>query len=152
MRDQVENSVEIRRPVNDVFPYVVTPAHWPQWAGPVIAVDTGTQSGRLHPDEEFTVVSKLMGRQLDTKYRVIEFEENHILHYVCTTGPLPHEFIVRFEPVTNGTRVTQTVVADQDQAGGFFKLAYPLVEKIFARQSAADLQTLRDVLEAQSHS
>jgi hypothetical protein len=69
---------------------------------------------------------------------------------VSTTGPLPHEFIVRFEPVPDGTRVIQTVVADQDQAGGFFKLAYPLVEKIFARQAAADLQTLRDVLEAQS--
>ena len=150
MRDQIENSVDIGRPVSEVFPYVVTPAHWPQWAGPVIAVETDTQPGPLHPDEEFTVVSKLMGRQLDTKYRVIELRENQILQYVSTTGPLPHEFIVRFEPVADGTRVTQTVVADQDQAGGFFKLAYPLVEKIFSRQSAADLQTLKDVLEAQN--
>ena len=113
MRDQIENSVDIRRPVSEVFPYVVTPAHWPQWAGPVIAVDTGTQHGPLHPDEEFSVVSKLMGKQLDAKYRVSKLEENRLLQYATTTSPLPHEFIVRFEPVSGGTRVTQTVVSDQ---------------------------------------
>jgi uncharacterized protein YndB with AHSA1/START domain len=150
MQDEVKNSIEIRRPVNEVFAYVVTPSHWPQWAGPVIAVNTSTQAGPLQPDEEFTVVSKLMGKQLDTKYRVTELTENRVLQYVSISGPLPHEFTVAFEPVSAGTRVTQTVVADQDQAGGFFKLAYPLVEKIFSRQAAADLNTLKDVLEAQS--
>jgi len=150
MRDQIENSVDIRRPITEVFPYVVTPSHWPQWAGPVIAVDTATQPGPLQPDEEFTVVAKLMGRQLDTKYRVTKLEEHRVLQYVSTTGPLPHQFTFSFEPVSEGTRVTQTVVADQDEAGGFFKLAYPLAKKIFAHQSAADLATLKDVLESQS--
>jgi len=149
MRDQIENSVDIRRPVTEVFSYVVTPSHWPQWAGPVIAVDTGTQSGPLQPDNAFTVVSKVMGKQLDGTYRVMKLEENRILQYVSTTGPLSHEFTVSFEPVPEGTRVTQTVEADQEEAAGFFKLAYPLAQKIFTRQSAADLATLKDVLESQ---
>jgi uncharacterized protein YndB with AHSA1/START domain len=149
MQQQIENSVEIRRPTNEVFRYVVTPSHWPQWAGPVIAVDTGAQLGPLQLDQEFTVVSKLMGKQLDTKYRVTELTENRVLQYVSITGPLPHEFTVSFEPVPEGTRLTQTVAADQDQAGGFFKLAYPLVEKIFSRQAAADIHTLKDVLESE---
>ena len=115
MRDQIENSVVIRRSITEVFPYVVTPSHWPQWAGPVIAVDTATQPGPLLPDDEFTVVSKVLGKQIDAKYRVTKLEDNRILQYETTTGPLPHQFTVSFESVPEGTRVTQTVVADQER-------------------------------------
>jgi uncharacterized protein YndB with AHSA1/START domain len=150
MRDRIENSVDVRRPVTEVFRYVVTPAHWPQWAGPVIAVGTETQAEPLRPEEEFTVVSKLMGKQIDAKYRVTELEENRILQYATTSGPLPHQFTVTFASVPDGTRVTQTVEADPAEAGGFFKLAYPLVKKAFSRQAVADLATLKDLLEAQA--
>jgi len=150
MQDQIENSVVVRRPVDEVFPYVVTPAHWPQWAGPVIAVDAMAGSGPLRPDEEFTVISKVMGKQIDAQYRVTELQQDRRLRYESTTGPLPHEFLMSFESVPEGTRVTQTVVADQKIASKFFKLAYPLAKKIFSRQAAADLATLKDFLEGQT--
>ena len=114
MRDQIENSVVIRRSITEVFPYVVTPAHWPEWAGPVIAVDTATQPGPLLPDDEFTVVSKAPGQADRRHVPGDQAGGQPVLQYETTTGPLPHQFTLSFESVPDGTRVTQTVVADQD--------------------------------------
>ena len=51
------------------------------------------------------------------------------------------------EPSDNGsTRFTQTFEAE---VGGFFRLAEPLVARAIRRQMEADMETLKDLLEAQ---
>ena len=44
MQEQIENSVDSERPIGEVFGYVITPSNWPQWAAPVMRVDTGSWS------------------------------------------------------------------------------------------------------------
>jgi uncharacterized protein YndB with AHSA1/START domain len=143
----LESSIDIARPVEQVFPYVTTPGHWPQWSSPVIEVRS-QREGQLGPDTTFTVVAKLVGRQFETECQVTDYEVDRLLGY--TSASPPSTFSWRFEPVAGGTRVTQTVTADEAHAGRFFRLAFPLVEAAYRRQMAADLATLKDLVETQT--
>lgn len=147
MRREVEASIEIACPVEQVFSYVTTPDNWPTWSSPVISVRSA-QPGPLLTGVAFTVVAKLVGRQFETHSTVTNHEPNRLLAYHSTSGPVPSTFTWRFEPVEGGTRLTQTVVADEERTTGFFKLAFPLVEAAYRRQMAADLSTLKDLLES----
>jgi uncharacterized protein YndB with AHSA1/START domain len=141
-----EVSVEIARPVEEVFAYVTDPEHWPQWSGPVIEVRRA-QPGPLTLDATFTVVAKLLGRQFETEAIVTGYELNRLLAYQSTSGPVPSTFTWQFEPLAAGTRVTQIVGGDDEKVGAFFRLGYPLVVAAYRRQAVADLATLKDLLE-----
>jgi uncharacterized protein YndB with AHSA1/START domain len=143
----IQDSVQVARPVEHVFAYATDPEHWPEWAGPVIKVKT-PRPGPLTPGVEFTVIAKLVGRQFETHSSVTDYEDNRLLAYRSTSGPVPSTFTWRFEPVGSMTRITQTVEADEERTSGFFKLAFPLVEAAYRRQMAADLATLKDLLES----
>jgi uncharacterized protein YndB with AHSA1/START domain len=146
MRREVEDSLEIARPPEHVFAYVTDPEHWSQWSGPVIDV-RDAQPGPLLPDAVFTVVAKLVGRQFETEFRVTDHEPNRLLAYQSTSGPVPSTFTLRFQPSNAGTHLTQTVSTDDEQVGSFFRLGFPLIEAAYRRQMAADLATLKDLLE-----
>jgi uncharacterized membrane protein len=143
--DTIESSVSIARPVREVFDHVANPTTWPAWSTTVTSVKA--PPGGLEPGAEFTVVAKLLGRRFTTHASVTEFEVGHLLSYASTSGPVPSTFTWRFEEVPDGTRVVQSVIGDEDRIGRFFRLAFPLVERIFRRQMAADLATLKDLLE-----
>ena len=146
MHRQVEDSMEIARPVGQVFAYVTNPEHWSQWSGPVINVRSA-QPGPLTPDATFTVVAKLVGRQFETESTVTGYEPNRLLAYQSTSGPVPSTFTWRFEPSGAGTRLTQVVSTDDEQVGRFLRLGFPLIEAAYRRQMSADLATLKDLLE-----
>jgi uncharacterized protein YndB with AHSA1/START domain len=149
VRREVEDSIDIARSPEEVFTYVTNPQHWPQWSGPVMEVRSG-QPGPLTANGTFTVVAKLVGRQFETDSKVTEVVENQLLTYTSTSGPVPSTFTWRFDPTDAGTRVTQTVSTDDEQVvGAFFRLGFPLIEAAYRRQMAADLATLKDLLEAQ---
>jgi hypothetical protein len=62
-------------------------------------------------------------------------------------GPIPNqEWTYTFEEVAGGTYLTRAV---EGEPGSFFKLADPLIERFFKRQIKSDLETLKDLLEAQ---
>jgi len=73
-----------------------------------------------------------------------EFEPNRKLTFDMST-PFPATFTFTFESVADGTRVDQVVDAEP---GGFFKLVGPLLIAAAKRQFQNDLDTLRDLMEA----
>jgi uncharacterized protein YndB with AHSA1/START domain len=148
VRREVEHSIDIARPPEEVFAYVTNPEHWPQWSGPVIEVRP-EHPGPLTANGTFTVVAKLVGRQFETHSTVTEVVENRLLAYTSTSGPVPSTFTWRFDPTKTGTRLTQTVSTDDEQVGTFFRLGFPLIEAAYRRQMAADLATLKDLLQSQ---
>ncbi|HZY57127.1 MAG TPA: hypothetical protein VFE09_04940 [Rubrobacteraceae bacterium] len=68
------------------------------------------------------------------------------LSFRSTGGPVPQEFTYTFEPTLEGTHLTQSVEAEP---GTFFRLTGPLFEAAGRRQINNDLETLKDLLEAQ---
>ena len=67
---------------------------------------------------------------------------------VCrvVSGPMPAEGIFNFEDIDGATKITMTM---EVQIGGFFKLAEPLVVRMFKSQLEAEYANLKDLLESQ---
>src|SRR5215210_1480011 len=139
-----EESVEINRPVEEVFSYVSTLESQPEWATPPQEVRKDTP-GPPKEGDTFTSVTKFLGRRLETPFRITSIEPNRQFSYRATGGPLPDQrWNNTFEEVSGGTRLTMVV---EGEPGGFFRLAEPLLERAVRRQFRADLGTLKDMLE-----
>jgi uncharacterized protein YndB with AHSA1/START domain len=142
-----EASVEIERPVEEVFGYVTVPENLPEWAGPVIEVRDVQKAApdRLRQGDKFTATAKFLGRRFETPCEVTDYLSNRQFSFRSTGGSVPQEFTYILEPTLKGTRFTQSVEA---QPGAFFRLTGPLFEAAGRRQINNDLETLKDLLEA----
>ena len=138
----IETTIVIERPVESAFDYVVKPASWPTWSSMVIAVRT-VEARPLHANARFTVTAKLLGRQFDSDEAVTDFEPGKLLAYTTVTGSMPATWTWRFQEVPEGTRLVQIAVGDDDRAGRFFRIAWPIIERVFRRQIAAVLARSR---------
>jgi uncharacterized membrane protein len=142
---RVEESVEINRPLEEVYSYAANPEHYPEWSGIILEVQK-EGPGELAEGERFTTISKFLGRTFETPFEVTAHEPNRLHSHRSTGGPLPQEYTSTFEETAGGgTRMTQAV---EGEPGGFFRLAGPLLEAAGRRQFKADLETLKDLLEA----
>ena len=140
-----EESVEINRPVEEVFSYVSTVESQPEWATPPMEVRKDTP-GPPKEGDTFTSVSKFLGRRFETPYRITSIEPNRQFSYRATGGPLPDQrWTHTCEEVSGGTRYTMVL---EGEPGGFFRLAEPLIQRAANRQFRANLETLKDMLEA----
>ena len=143
---RVVESIEINRPVEEIFSYAADPKHFPKWSGIILEVQQEAP-GSLREGDRFTTVSKFLGRRFKTPFEVTAHEPNRQHSHRSTGGPLPQEYTSTFEETAGGgTRMTQVV---EGEPGGFFRLAGPLLERAGRRQFKAALETLKDLLEAQ---
>ena len=142
---RVEESVEINRLRQEVFDYVANPENLPAWSG--LAIEMKDAPGPLIKEgDTFTVVGKFLGRRFETPYERSSYEPNRRYTDRATGGPVPdQDWTYTFEELPEGTRLTRAV---EGEPGGFFKLAEPLIERALKRQVRADLETLKDLLEA----
>lgn len=143
---KIENSVQVNRPVEEVFAFVANIENLTLWAGPVTEAKQ-TSEGPIGVGTTQTQSAQFLGRQMETTQEVTEYELNKKLSTKSTSGPLPLEIHYTFEPVGEGTRIKLEGNLD---AGGFFKLAEPVVGRMLNRQTASDAQTLKELLEAQA--
>ncbi len=143
---RIEESAEINRPLQEVFDYVSNPENLPVWSGIVLEVHKESQ-GELREGDRFTTVAKFLGRRFETPMEVTSHEPPRHHSDRSRGGPFEQEYTYTFEETADGaTRLTQVA---QGEPGGFFRLVGPLLEMAGRRQFRADLQTLKDLLEAQ---
>ena len=89
-------------------------------------------------------VVQVLGRRIEIASELTEFEPLRAVGFKSTSGPIPLEGRYAFEPDGAGTKVTFTL---QGEAGGFFKLAEPIVARSTQRQWETNLANLKDLLE-----
>lgn len=147
-RLRVQESIEIGRPVTDVYSYVANVNNLSDWAGPVIDVQN-PPAGTATTGDTFVLVQKFLGRRFEAPCKVTEAEPDRQYTYQSTGGPIPYTFSWTCEEAPSGTRLTQTA---EGEPGSFFTLVGPLFEKAAQRQVKHDLQTLKDLLEHQTPS
>ncbi len=143
----VEESVVINRPPEEVFDYVANRENLPEWSAPIQEVRKETQGPLMEEGARYTTVVKFLGRRFETPFEVIVHDRPSRHTDRSTGGPFPQEFTHIFEEVEGGgTRLTEVT---DGEPGGFFRLAGPLLEMAGRRQFRADLETLKDLMEAQ---
>jgi uncharacterized protein YndB with AHSA1/START domain len=131
---RTEASAVINRPIDEVFAYLIDVRNWSQWAGFPEAEQTS--EGSVGVGATFRGVSQFLGRRAEWTSEVT----NHL-------GGMSIEQSLTFEPVEGGTRLT---MVGEAEAGGFFKLAEPVVNRMMQRQLEGNIANLKDILEAQA--
>jgi uncharacterized protein YndB with AHSA1/START domain len=142
---RIEESVEINRPVEEVFSYATNPENFSEWVGNVIEVRKDVP-GPPREGTSFTVEQKLLGRRFESPFEVIAYEPNRRYAHRSTGGPVPVSMNFTYEAVSSErTRLTQH---NEGEPGGFFGLVGPLLERALGRQMRTNLGNLKDMLEA----
>jgi uncharacterized membrane protein len=142
---RVEESIEINRPLKEVFDYVSDVGNYPEWMADALEVGKDT-AGPPHQSDRFTLAIKSVGRRFETPYERTSYEANR--HYTdrAVGGPIPNQrWDSTFQEVPRGTRLTRAVEAEMS---GILKLLEPIQKRSAERGLRRDLQTLKDVLEA----
>ncbi len=140
-----EHTVVIERPIEEVFAFATDPDKASLWQSTSLGTEQ-TSEGPVGVGTTFRDTSKFLGRRIESTYEVTENDPPHRQCMRITSGPIPGSGCYLFEPAGGGsTRFTQTFEAE---AGGFFRLAEPLVGRAIRRQIEADMATLKDLLEA----
>ena len=142
---RVEESIEIDRPLQEVFDYVSDVGNYPEWMAHVLEVLKDTE-GPPQQSDRFIVAIKSVGRRFETPYERTSYEANRRYTDRAVGGPIPNQrWDCTFQEVPGGTRLTRAVDAEP---GGLLKLLEPLQKRPVERQIRKDLQTLKEVLEA----
>jgi uncharacterized protein YndB with AHSA1/START domain len=115
---RIQESVEINRPLEEVYEYVANPENLPEWTGTVIETRKDTP-GPLLEGSTFTTVGKFLGRRIESPFEVTahEFPRRH--SHKSTGGPLPTEWTLTFEEVAGGMRYTQVAEGEPGASSGW---------------------------------
>jgi uncharacterized membrane protein len=141
---KIETSVVINRPVDEVFAFTTNFENQPKWQSRLLEVKK-TSEGPIGVGTTWRGVAMFLGQRIENSTVMTEYEPNRTYAGKSTSGPVPAEARLSYEPLEGGTRLSFTLEA---QPGGFFKLTEPLLKSLFKRQTEADLATLKDLMEA----
>ena len=141
----VEIPVTIDRPVEEVFAYLSDVTKIPEWNSLVDEAIGSEPPMRVGSTTQLKI--RLLGRRIEADQVVTELEPNRRA-VIKTGGPVSVTDTWTFEALgANQTRVTYATVGDTK---GFFKLADPIFARVFKKQMTAQLETLKELLEARA--
>jgi uncharacterized protein YndB with AHSA1/START domain len=137
-----EHTVEIERPVEEVFAFLAEPAHFPRWQPSLLEVRPH-RSGPLRRGLEVTEVRRFLGRELETTWTCTEHRPSTRSVIESNEGPVPFRGTFRLEPVGPRTRFTWTV----EIRGAAARLAGPLAARMTREELAVNTLRLKHLLE-----
>ena len=143
---KVELEVIINRPIEEVFTFISNVENDSQWSTGAAGTKF-TSEGPIGKGSTFKEATTFLGRKIDTTGEYTEYIPNKKFACKSTSGPFPAEGSWTFEEVDGGTKVTQIT---EVEPRGFFKIAEPLLIRMFKRQSEAELANLKDLLESKT--
>ena len=141
---KVETSIVIKRPVEEVFEFLLTPGNTLQWQTGVMESEQ-TSEGPVGVGTTLRSVSTLLGKRLESTLEITEYEPNKKVGFKTLSGTIPVEGSYTFESVEGGTKLE---LEGEGEVSGVFKLAEPLVARTAQRQWEGSFATLKDILEA----
>jgi uncharacterized protein YndB with AHSA1/START domain len=138
-----ETSIEVNRPVEQVFSAMADATKQPQW-------DPGLLEARLTPDgpvrvgTKITEVRKFMGRTSENTGEVIEFEPDTRIIRKSVESPMTVMGTITFAATPKGTKVSWRWDL---QFSGFSGLLGPLIANSMKKGAESSLRGLKDHLE-----
>ncbi len=127
---ELEHTLIIKRPVEEVFDFVATVENFPRWTKSTVSA-VKTSPGPVGEGTTCNVVNKSMGRTVDHDFVVSEFVANKLYATKSTAGPFPMDMRYTLEAVDEGTRLHVETSAD---LSGFISLAGPLIRVVRRRR------------------
>lgn len=143
---RIEESIEIKCPVDKVFAYTTDAKKWPKWHSFIPEAEQ-TSQGPVNVGSTFKGVSRMMGRSMKWTAIATEYELNKKWGQNITCGRVAIEEHVTYTPAEGGTIFT--IVYDM-KTGGFLKLFSPMMASSTRKETKKSLGNLKNILEAQT--
>jgi len=141
---RVETSVVVNWPLEDVFAFIANFENNPKWQSGMQEARK-TSEGPIDVGTTYNQLAKFMGRPVESIFEIVECEPNRRIKGRRTSGSFLITFTRTVEPAAEGTRVRDLI---EGEAGGFFKLAEPFLNRMVQRQVNADYSNLKSLLES----
>jgi uncharacterized protein YndB with AHSA1/START domain len=143
---RIDESIEIKRPVNEVFAFTTEARSWSKWQS-FIPEAAQTSQGPMDVGTTFKGVSHMMGRNMKWTAITTRYELNKKWAKNITCGNLAIEEQIACSPVEGGTNLT---IVYNMKAGGFLKLLSILLARSMRRETKKSLGNLKNLLETQT--
>ena len=141
MSTDVRVEIVIDKPRAAVAAFMFDPANDARWTSGVIAVNP-LAPGRLTPGSRVERTVRFLGRRFSYLYEVIDARGDEFVE-LQVNDPFPMR--VRYQLDDEGAR-TRASIRAQGEAGGFYKLAAPILDFMVRRSIARDLRQLKRCL------
>lgn len=143
---RIQESVEIKRPVNKVFAYTTDAKSWSKWQS-VIPEAEQTSQGPMGVGTMTKGTFHMMGLSMKWTGKATEYEPNRKFGKNIVCGPITNEQHNTYEPIEGGTKFT--IVYDV-RVGGFMRPLSPMLVNSMRRELKKSLGNLKSILEAQT--
>ena len=138
-----ENTVTIRRAVEDVFAFLADFENIPTWNYAIVETKK-TSPGPVGVGTTYRQLRSVPSRS-EEGFQVTAFEPSSRLEIHGDIGPFTATISYLLAPTDHGTRLTNVV--DLESASGVLRLVAPLAASRVKTAVAANLDTLKQLLE-----
>ena len=143
----LQETIEINRPVKEVYDYVVNVENAQKWQPAVIELKRITD-GPIRVGTKFSEVAKMMGRRINTTCEITELEPNKTIAFKATSdGPLEYQTTYTLEPNGSATRLK---IIGLFRTKGFWRLLEPLLKGEVKKESQQELTIMKKVIEGRT--
>ncbi|MFE3292498.1 SRPBCC family protein [Rhodococcus sp. NPDC059234] len=142
---KTEESINIQRPVAEVFEYLSNPDNVTNWSSNVI--DYKLVSGKA--DEVGAVLSlavKAAGVRVEGTEEITQYEANKRMGFRSKDTKIGYTRELDFAADGDGTRVT--FLQEAEAGTGLFKFADPIVQRLYAHDVRGNLEKAKTILES----
>jgi len=141
----IEESIEIKRPVDKVFAYTTDAKNWPKWQ-PFPEAEQ-TSKGPMGVGATTKGIIHMMGLSMKWTAKVTEYEPNRKFGKNIISGPITNEQHNTYDPIEGGTKFT--IVYDM-KVGGLMKPFSSAVVSSMRKALKNALSNLKGILETQA--
>ena len=138
-----EHSIEIERPVEEVFDFITHPENFPLWQESLLEIRREAE-GPLRVGSEVTEVRSFMGRKMETTWTCTEHEPCERSSIEENEGLVPFKGTFELEALGENTLFAWTVETPGPRG---IKVPGAIVGRMVRRQLAVDSERLKELLE-----
>jgi hypothetical protein len=146
MSTDVRVEVTVERSRSEVAAFMFDPENDKVWTTGVVDVKP-LSPGRLRRGSKVERTSKFLGRRFGYQYEVIDADDDRLVE-MRVEEPFPMHIRYELADEGDGGVRTRVVIHARGEAGGFYKIAAPLLNRMVRKNIQKDLDTLKEHLEA----
>jgi uncharacterized membrane protein len=143
---RIEESVEIKRPVDKVFAYTTDAKSWSKWQS-IISEAEQTSQGTVSVGTTFKGTVHMMGLSMKWTAKATEYEPTKRFGKNITSVGMIVEQHNTYDPIEGHVKFT---IVYNMKVRGIFKLFSPMLVSSMRKELKKSLSNLKSVLEAQA--
>jgi uncharacterized protein YndB with AHSA1/START domain len=143
---RIEESIEIKCPVDKVFAYTTIAENWPKWHKEVLEAEQ-TSQGEVGVGTTSRLKTNMMGQTSEVTAKVTEYVPDKKYAKVLTSKGVVIDNQLIFESIEGGTQFTEVYDV---KVSGFAKLLSSTIDSKIRKDLKQNLINVKGILEAET--